>query len=377
MDMIPVHRPRLPSADKISPYLTRIDEARWYSNFGPLLKEFESRLAAYFAVEHDMVTTAGNGTLMLTAILKALNVAPGSLCVMPSWTFIATAASAHYAGLIPYFVDVDQNTQALNPQTLKNQLADIKQQIGAIIVIAPFGADIDIAAWDKLSAELQIPIVIDAAAGFDTIGQSSSMQVGTSPIMVSMHATKVFGIGEGGIALSKDTDLIWKIKSMTGFGLNLEREALILGTNAKLSEYTAAVGLAALDEWEKTREQWASTRDNYIKYFQQLSIMHTLSPDYVTSTCNIILPNIGETVAAQLKSQGIDTRKWWLNGCHKHRAYKHFPRVDNLSNTEWLSQSILGMPFAIDMPLDAIHKVCYTLKDLLSHVEQQDLSKIA
>src|SRR5688500_4841165 len=126
MDFIPVHRPQLPTSHLIMPYLKRIDEARWYSNFGPLVNEFETRLAEHFSVMPKMVATAVNGTLMLIATLRALNVPENSFCIMPSWTFVATASAAHYAGLTPYFVDVDRDTQALHPEILKAKLPSIK-----------------------------------------------------------------------------------------------------------------------------------------------------------------------------------------------------------------------------------------------------------
>src|SRR5580658_9772275 len=97
--MIPVHRPLLPASDLILPYLKEIDRARWYSNFGPLLVKFENRLAEHFGIAPENLTTAANGTLMLVSILSSLNIPENSLCIMPSWTFIATPAAACYAGL--------------------------------------------------------------------------------------------------------------------------------------------------------------------------------------------------------------------------------------------------------------------------------------
>lgn len=366
MRLIPVHRPKLPDYTKITPYLKEMDEARWYSNFGPLITKFEERLANHFHIESKMITTASNGTLMLTAMLKAMNAAPGSLCIMPSWTFIATAAAAHYAGLIPYFVDVDRETQAINPTFLKEKIKNIKQAIGAVIVIAPFGAPINREEWDNFTQETHIPVIIDAAAAFDTVGRLSSMEIGSTPFMVSLHATKVFGIGEGGIALTHDQELIKRIRGYISFGFNMNREALIPGFNAKASEYMAAVGLASLDEWADTRLRWENVTHQYIEQLDKRSIDHSLSPNWVSSTCNVILPLQADEMAELLRSEGIDTRKWWLNGCHLHQAYQHLPRDIDLSNTEWLSKSILGLPLAVDLDNLSITYICNTLEKLLS-----------
>ena len=370
MEIIPVHRPQLPTFEQIKLYLERIDKARWYSNFGPLANELETRLAMQFNVVPEMLTTGANGTLLLIAILKALNVPQATLCVMPSWTFVATAAAAVYSGLTPYFVDVDQETQALDPHTLKKQLSSINQPIGAVITVAPFGAPIDTKSWDDFTEETKIPVIIDAAAAFDTLGRFPEMRVGKSPCMVSLHATKVLGVGEGGFVASTDADLISRIKSLTGFGFNHNRDAYLLGSNAKLSEYTAAVGLAALDHWQTTRKQWEIARDHYIEGLQKVKVKHCLSSDWVSSTCNVILPRQADTIADYLKNSGIDTRKWWRNGCHQHAAYKHFPRAKTLDNTEWLSQSILGLPFAVDLEAGVINYICAATKSSLEEASE-------
>ena len=370
--LIPIHRPLLPSAEEILPYLKEIDNARWYSNFGPLLRKFEARLADNFNIDTDMITSACNGTMMLTAILECLNLPEKSLCIMPSWTFIATAAAAHQAQLTPYFVDVDQHTQALNPEILLQEIQTIKKPIGAVIVIAPFGAPINIAAWENFQTTTGISVIIDAAAAFDSVSTIKEMAVSELPTMISLHATKVFGVGEGGIVLSKNKKLVSQIKSFLSFGFDDGREAKCLGVNGKLSEYSAAVGLAALDAWSQTKKQWEEVRDNYIQHLELNNITHKLSPHWISGTCNIVIPNQAKALNKQLAATNINTRQWWLDGCHTHAAYQHFPRSKSLSNTEWLSASVLGIPYSMDITLNAITRICLEIK---SFINSKSISK--
>lgn len=372
--MIPVHRPRLPSSKLILPYLDEIDAARWYSNSGPLLMRFEKRLANHFGTEPSMLTTAANGTLMMVSILRSFNIPDQSLCIMPSWTFVATPAAACYSGLIPYFVDVDRDTQTLQPAALKAQLSDTSKPIGAVIVVAPFGAPVDRKSWDEFTAETGIPVIIDAAAAFDTVRELPEISIGNTPVMISLHATKIFGIGEGGLVLSTDADLVKKIKLNTSFGFNGNREALLVGYNAKLSEYSAAVGLASLDDWENTRNSWAIVRDNYIENLDKINVEHHLSREWVSSTYNIILPEKAEIIAAELQASGIDTRKWWGNGCHQHAAYEKFPTAKDLSNTDWLAQSVLGLPGAVDFEPRLVKQVTDTLGSILENLEKSEIT---
>src|SRR5258708_993904 len=110
MHTIPVMRPMLPAAEHLLLYLKQIDNARIYSNFGPLARSFEQRLAAHFGLSETTVTTVANATLGLALALLAQQVRPGTFCMLPAWTFIASAHAVRLAGLTPYFVDVDART---------------------------------------------------------------------------------------------------------------------------------------------------------------------------------------------------------------------------------------------------------------------------
>ena len=100
MPTIPIMRPKLPSAERLVPYLRTIDSSRVYSNFGPLAVSFEDRLAARFGLSGGTITTIANATLGLTLALTAQGARPGTLCVIPAWTFIASVHAAVMAGLV-------------------------------------------------------------------------------------------------------------------------------------------------------------------------------------------------------------------------------------------------------------------------------------
>jgi len=199
--LIHVLRPRLPSASELLPYLQEIDQARWYSNGGPLVTRLERELSRHFGLPNLGVVTAANCTLGLTAVLLAREVRPGSLCLMPSWTFAATPHAARAAGLVPFFHDVDQRTWALDPNAVRETLKRQASPIGAVMVVSPFGAPIDLHAWEKFEDDTGVPVVVDAAAGFDTARPSRI------PSVVSLHATKILGAGEGGFIITADPRL--------------------------------------------------------------------------------------------------------------------------------------------------------------------------
>jgi dTDP-4-amino-4,6-dideoxygalactose transaminase len=356
--MIPVLRPKLPAADRIAPYLAAIDGTRWYSNFGPQACALEERLAAHFRLVDGTVTTVANATLGLALALSAQGARAGTLCAMPGWTFVASANAAALAGLIPYFIDVDPTTWALDPGATADEIGRAPGPVGAVMVVAPFGRPIDYPAWDDFKRRSGLPVVIDAAAAFD------SLQVGDVPAVVSLHATKIIGVGEGGFIASRDKAVIGAIRRQSNFGLDHNRNAAVAGFNAKLSEYHAAVGLAALDAWRESRGAWVSAAAGYREAFANSNVVR-LPPGFgetwVSSTLIVAVDRRVHAQALQaLAAAAIETRLWWGSGAHAQPATAAFPRAA-LPTTEALATSTLGLPFYPDLASEQIRRIAATL----------------
>lgn len=279
-----MNKPLLPTIDKLTPYLNRIDDSRVYSNFGPLNAEYQERLAELFEAP---VITGSSATSLITATLMAYNLPKNSLVAMPSWTFPATAAAVIAAGHVPYFVDVGcdglANFSYLDLNIFK-----------ALIIVSPLGRPIEQAEY---IGDERFPIIIDAAAGFDAF--SSVCKPGKCPIIVSTHATKAFGTGEGGFVTCHNTEILEKIRKITNFSLAPDRSIEYNGLNAKFSEYHAAVGLAELDAWPDKRQQYLSKLKPY-------------GIDYAVSQ-----------IATRNNLEGVKG----VYGCHYHKAYENYPRT--------------------------------------------------
>lgn len=355
---LPVARPRLPTADDILPYLRRIDDARWYSNFGPLLTELELRLASRFT-DGAVAATVVNATQALTLALQAMDLPAGSLVATPSWTFVATAHAIAQAGLVPWFLDVDHDSQMLDPAQVRDVLARAPGPVSAVLPVAAHGAMPDVEAWLAFRDETGLAVLLDAAAAFDAARDARL------PTVVSLHATKVLGIGEGGFLVTDDAALAFRVRRMTTYGFNGTREAQIAGTNAKLSEYTAAVGLAALDKWPADRLRFfLAAQHTRIGLAMTPSVV--LQPgwgsDWVTSVCVVRLPNGAAQAATEtLVAHGVETRRWWGRGCHQDAAFAAYPRTE-LPVTERLAQSVIGLPFAIDLAREDVDRVVRALR---------------
>jgi dTDP-4-amino-4,6-dideoxygalactose transaminase len=343
--------------------LRQIDSSRVYTNFGPLVLSLEERLAARFGLGPGKITTVANATLGLTLALTAQGAQPGTLCAMPAWTFIASAHAATMAGLIPYFVDVDRETWALDAQTVADLISDAPAPMGAVMPVAPFGRPIDIGAWDRFRSRTGLPVVIDAAAAFDAITP------GAVPAVVSLHATKIVGAGEGGFVMSTDSEIIGDIHTRSNFGFRGSRISAMRAANAKLSEYHAAVALAGLDEWSTSRDEWMAVAGAYrdeLPELNQVWMQEGMGHSWIATTCVLEVAEIGTShLEKELAAAGIDTRRWWGAGAHTHPATVGYPRA-SLDVTDDLARTTIAVPFYRDMRRSEVQEVAHAMRGAIN-----------
>ncbi|WP_142848934.1 DegT/DnrJ/EryC1/StrS family aminotransferase [Telmatospirillum sp. J64-1] len=354
--IVPVAKPLLPSAHDILPYLERMDQARWYSNGGILVQELRRRLAAHFGVQPGCVRLVGNGTQGLTAALLASEVRAGAYCVMPAWTFAASAQAVLAAGLRPYFIDVEAKAGVITPALVDAALPHVPGEVAAVMPVSPFGAPLDLRIWEEWRDRSGIPVIVDAAAGFDTCKPSHL------PVMVSLHATKIFGVGEGGFLLCDDPAFQQEVEFRINFGFSGGREARSVGMNGKMSEYHAAVGLAQMDRWGETRAEFIKIAQAWreaLAPLPDIRLQEGWGESWISATCVIEKGNAVEA-ARKLASHGIETRRWWERGLHRQPAFTCYSHAV-LDVTEKLAERCLGLPFHVDLGRDVPRQVAALL----------------
>jgi dTDP-4-amino-4,6-dideoxygalactose transaminase len=350
---VPVCRPLLPSADDVLPYLREIDASRWYSNFGPLAQRFEERLAEHAgAGEAAAVVTACNATAALTATLLALEIPAGSLCMVPAWTFAASGHAIVQARLVPWFVDVDAGDGALHADAALRFRGEAPGELGAVLAVSHFGSPVSASEWEAFTRATGVPVVIDAAAGFDCV------RVSRVPTVVSLHATKVLGVGEGAFVACADTALAASVRARINFGFVDSREARAGALNAKLSEYAAAVGLAGLETWPATRAAFERVARSYAEAFRYaggVECQAGYGTVWISSTAIVRVRRLA-AVEDRLASAGIATRRWWGDGLARHRAFARYPHAA-LPVTDELAAATLGLPCSADLSSATIQRI--------------------
>lgn len=377
---LPYLIPDMPGAEEVLPFLKEIDGNRWYSNFGPLVNRLNDGIKAlHFPSEHVHTLLCSTGTAALDLGLACLDLKPGARVLVPAFTFPATANAIQNAGFEPVFCDVDESSWVMTPEIAREAIAQTR--IDAIMPVAALGRPLPVRQWDQFVDDTGIPVLIDAAPAL------GNQRVGRRLLVAySMHATKAFGIGEGGILASADEKVIARARRICGFGMNEVGQVVMPGTNCKLSEYHAAVGLAQLARWPARQLKRARVESAYQSHMQlHADLWATQSfadnpPDddvlvklpvrFSRSTMPVRLRDHikqdVEQVQQQLAAKGIGTRLWYNPGLHRHPNWVNANQVyrpgeTRLATTEALNRRIIGLPFHNFLSPDEIGRVVYSL----------------
>jgi dTDP-4-amino-4,6-dideoxygalactose transaminase len=370
---VPLLVPILPAADKLQPYLARIDANRWYSNFGPLVNELEMRLAQSFADDASpipKVVTVSNATAGIELALRALNLPANAYVLVPAFTFVATAIAVLSAGLTPICVDVDADTWQLTPAIAEDALA--RADIQAVLPVCVFGREQPGAEWSAFHARTGIPVVIDAAAAY-----GNQIDPGPTCAVFSMHATKPLSSAEGGFVVTRSDGLAESIRQLSNFGINLTRPdvapigtSTMVGVNAKLSEYHAAIGHASLDVWPESARM---RRKVYARYADELSeagnggiAWQDADSTTIRSVCAFVLRSrsIRDTLEVACANAGVATRRWYCPTVDQHPAFRHLDPLATPTAYQ-IADRLLGVPFFPTMDERAQSMVARLVHDSL------------
>jgi dTDP-4-amino-4,6-dideoxygalactose transaminase len=342
--------PELPDPAAWLPFLEETRSQNWHTNFGPLARRFEAVLQAAYGRPGECAVSASNATSALSACLIAHRIRGPVLC--PAFTFQATACAILGAGCQPLIIDVDPETGVVGPDVLDAALSQSGAK--AAMVLAPYGIATDFRPHAEVCQRHGARLIIDNAAGLGVLRDANEPAPHVDEVY-SLHATKPFGIGEGGLvftAAAHDTAL----RSAMNFGLLThsatgQNQAAYWGVNAKLTEVGAAIGLAV-----------AETMADRVRARQGMAAewIAALSGSGAKVFCNrpdlspwqvfpLILPDeasVARFVAAA-EAKRIGTRRYYspsLGACSGMRQLHPCP------NAEYLASRAVVLPIRSNMP---------------------------
>lgn len=370
----PLHvgRPNIGRRELFLERLAGALDRAWLTNDGQLVREFERRVAALAGVRHCVAVASGMRALEVAIVALGLE---GEV-IMPSLTFIGTAHALRWLGRTPVFADVD-------PATLNLDAADVERRVtartSAILGVHLFGRPCDVEALEGVARRHGLRLLFDACHALGAERQGRPVGGFGDAEVFSFHATKFVSCGEGGALVTNDDEVAERARRLRNFGFDSTGRVTGLGTNAKLSEPHAALGLASLDQFD---EFVAINRRNYEAYRDALATVpglelleHDLDRpgnfQYVIVRVDANRSGVDrDWIQRVLEAEGILARRYFHPGCHRSPPYdaeqRDAPRRDlgaaPLPVTERAVRQLLALPTGEAVTPEAISRIAQVLR---------------
>ncbi|TGD75659.1 aminotransferase class I/II-fold pyridoxal phosphate-dependent enzyme [Mangrovimicrobium sediminis] len=346
-EMLHVGRPWVGPREAFDKYVDGIYERNWLTNDGPLVQELERRVAEHHCVEHCVAMT--NGTIALEIAIRALEL--GGEVIVPSYTFIATAHALHWQEITPVFADIDPATHLLDPAAVRRMLTP---RTSAIIGVHLWGRAAPVDELQAIADEHGLHLMFDAAHAFGCSYKGQMIGSFGACEVLSFHATKYFNSFEGGAVLTNDVVLADKMRLMRNFGFSGMDNVIHPGTNGKMSEICAAMGLVNLDYLEERKRVNRLTYESYRSALQRIPGLSVLEYNdaesnnyqYVVVELDARFPSSRDACLEALHAENIRARRYFWPGCHRMQPYRSlFPHAGLLlPETEDIAARVLVMP---------------------------------
>lgn len=357
-----VGRPNIGDRKNLFKRLNEILDRHWLTNNGSCVQEFEQRLAEMLGVRHCIVMC--NATIALEITTRALG-CKGEV-IVPSFTFIATAHALQWQEITPIFCDIDPRTHNLDPTCVEKM---ITPRTTGIIGVHVWGRPCNVEALTEIAGNHGLKLMFDAAHAFGCSHKGRMIGGFGNAEVFSFHATKFFNTFEGGAVTTDSDDLAAKIRLMKNFGFAGYDNVIYIGTNGKMSEVSAAMGLTGLESLD---DFIAVNRRNYEKYREGLAGIPGITlvtydeaeknnyqyivcevDDIVTGVCR-------DTLIEILHAENVMARRYFYPGCHGMEPYRSFfPHARLLlPQTERLARRVLSLPTGSGVDEDDIKVIC-------------------
>lgn len=355
--MVNVTKSFLPPLNEYEDYIKRVWENRYLTNEGPLLKELMVGLKQYLNV--DNINLVNNGTVAIELAIKALGIEDGEIITTP-FSFVATTSSILWERCTPVFVDIDEENLGIDVNKIENAITN---KTKAILAVHVFGYPCDVDKIKQIADKYNLKVIYDGAHAFASRYRGKSLLSYGDITTCSFHATKLFHTIEGGACICNSKELDDKIQSLKTFG-NVNGIYEEVGTNAKMTEFSAAMGLANLkyineiiNERKKISELYDKLLDGKVvrpKTLEDLEYNYIYYP--------IILKNEEDTIKLieKLNKEEIYPRRYFYPSLNTLKFIKN--KID-CPISEDISKRIICLPLYNGLKEEDIIKICSIVRD--------------
>jgi dTDP-4-amino-4,6-dideoxygalactose transaminase len=372
---IPVARPNPPRLSEHARELKDLEDSGIFSNFGPINQQFEQELIATIFGTGQCLTVCNATIGLMVAIRQVIGEDRPSrkrYALMPSFTFAAVAHAAMWNGLTPLFCDIDRQTWLPSADREEELLKRYKGEIAVVVPYATFGNNLDLRRYDELSDRYGVPMVVDAAASLGAL-DADGRGFGSGfrwPVVFSMHATKTFATGEGGVVYCADMDRVKTIRAMCSFGFEAPRVATLPGLNGKLNEVGALTALLQLKRFEGVVEHRRLLSEAYRRYLPECTYQETCGKRQSYAFQSVLLKEslapMRTRIVEILRDCGIGASSYFSPHLAEQPYFAKHSVAGSLAVTQEISERILTLPMYDAMTESEVQDVASALMDAIS-----------
>lgn len=319
---------------------------------GPRCKEFESRMSRFIGIKHALAVS--NGTDALDLALKALGIGQQDEVIVPAMTYIATVSSVLYQGATPVFADIELETFNIDASSIRKI---ITPRTKCILYIDYGGNPADHANLKKIAQETGIPLLQDGAQSFG--GEANGEKLCKQGLIstTSFHIAKPMTTIEGGMVFTGDDSLAEKIRIMRNQGEDPSRKYIhvLLGTNARMTDLQAAIGLKQLDKIERILEKRAQIAEFYYRHFRKnkrIKLPVTRSGSKNAWFFVPILVENRDRVVKELSRAGVDTRVAYPMPVYEQPFFEKYKKRGlsySCPQAKWMTERVINLPIFYGM----------------------------
>jgi dTDP-4-amino-4,6-dideoxygalactose transaminase len=329
---------------------------------------FEATVAERLGVAHCVAVSSCTSGLALT--LRALGL-QGEV-ILPSLTFFATGHAALWNGLEPVFADCDEQNWTVDPADVERKITD---RTAAIIGVHLYGNPCDVEALERVAARHKLPLIFDSAHAFGSRRNGRPVgQFGTAEVF-SLSPTKLLVAGEGGLVTTNDAVLAERIRAGRNYGDLGSYDPILLGLNARMPEFNAALALAGLDHFDRTLARYNQIAARYsstLRGIPGICLQSIDSRDTTTYKDYTIWlnPTSGrrnrDQLAEALLAENIETKKYFYPPLHRQRLFRTFSSAgpQTLTRTDRVADGILSLPIYYALADDLVDTVANAVVEL-------------
>jgi dTDP-4-amino-4,6-dideoxygalactose transaminase len=362
-----VTRPFLPPLEEFRQGLEEIWESQWLTNDGPILRRFTRELCDYFETEN--VSLFNNGTLALQIALQGMGIA-GEIITTP-FTFVATTHALYWNKIRPVFVDIEPDYYTLDPKKVE---AAITPWTTAILAVHVYGHPCKLNALADVARRHNLRLIYDAAHAFGVkVGGKSIADFGDLS-MFSFHATKSFHSLEGGMLIFRETGLKGIFDYLKNFGFKNEVEVVMPGTNAKMNEIQALMGIQVLKYLDEIRDKRARIDDLYRSHVKDIPGIHLVPalPSTVRQNHSYMPVEVDDKefgmsrdrLYEKLKEWNVHTRRYFYPLVCDYPCYRHVSVDGSLDVARRVADRILTLPIYDSLELPDVEAICEIIQRL-------------